>query len=308
MTVLIVLLIAITQHLINVDLLKYLAFTSGIFNKWCLSGVPKETAFPFIIEGMLCGKNIESPHYRNILAQSNLLHLLVVSGSHLIFLELIFKQVIPNRNSKFWQSLILLSLFAFCLMTLMQPPVFRAFIGLLLKKENQSLGNPIADHFIVLISGLLCLLIFPNWIHSWSMILSWLAALALANINTLRVSDSLLGQAWVSAFLFLPLTRMSSPHPVGILLGSFLLIPLGLTLLPICLAVCLLPWAIPLFDASMESLVQILSTVREFYPPGASSFQLQAVSWWDWFYVIALQMISYWIARNHRRHQVQKCH
>lgn len=131
----------------------------------CVALAPS-TEFHDLYAAIVCGANVQNASYRQIFANAGLIHILVVSGSHLIFLESMLSRLAPER----WMILIH-ALFTW--MVGLQAPVVRAFLNRLLPRW----GTPLQTQAIV---TLVCLSAFPSWSHSPSFLLSWMCGILLS--------------------------------------------------------------------------------------------------------------------------------
>lgn len=127
-----------------------------------------------IYSALFCASNSLSSEIKTLFQETGLYHLIVVSGSHLIFFENILQRIFRDR----WR-LHLLLLLMFCLACQAQPPLTRALLSLFLTQASRHYRLFWSHDLIICKSGLLCLLIFPEWVTSLSLLLSWLASLAL---------------------------------------------------------------------------------------------------------------------------------
>ncbi len=185
---------------------------------------------------LLCGENIQDENLKNLLTRTSLIHLFVVSGSHLLILESLLL---------FCRAPLLLRLLFFAFYTLMcslQAPLLRAFLALLLRVGTRWRDRHWPNDLLILMAGVLCLLLCPEWASSRSLVMSWLAALALCFASLAHKNNpdgSPLGKFLLPSFtvylLMLPtLWGFGNLHPLGILfnvllapLVVFLLMPLA---------------------------------------------------------------------------------
>ena len=182
---------------------------------------------------LLCGTPIESFSAKKVLQSTGLIHLFIISGSHVVFIFSLLEKV---RAPRPW---IYLLLFVLSLATGFQPPVVRAVLQFYLK--HYQLHHRLhwkSDTTIGVTTGF-CLLLFPNWWDSLSFHLSWMAALAFAIPLDRKVSfvKRIIFQQLFLFILLSPLllTFASAPLigiPINIFIGQILgplLIPLALT-------------------------------------------------------------------------------
>jgi len=148
-----------------------------IENNWLHRGCVAWTAhreLAPVYGGLFCGSNDIDGETKNLFLRTGLYHLLVVSGAHLILLERLLDRLLRER-----QRLKLAVFFLFALTCQLNPPILRALFGqgfrLLSKRQSLFLN----DETRLLLAGLWCLILFPQWLGSLSLLLSWAASLAL---------------------------------------------------------------------------------------------------------------------------------
>jgi|GEM_PF-1292254 ComEC/Rec2-related protein len=214
------------------ELLNNTTALSSKFQKKCNDILPTQQDISTPLASLICGEKITDQDLAQNLSESSLIHLFVISGSHLLLLdELLSILSFPL----FVRSWILLS---YTLVAGWQPPVVRALFGWGLRKfpTFQSLHLP--TDLVVLFTGLFTLALFPDWIESKSLLMSWCASLALTVPGTFKVRGSLnkilLMQICIFIFMIPCLWGFGSLHPLGLLFNlllgpavGFLLIPLG---------------------------------------------------------------------------------
>lgn len=131
--------------------------------------------------GFLCGTNLTNPQTQGILINSGLIHLIVVSGAHLQLLLSFIELLLPKKWQQgfFFHLLIIIFLIFYSLSTGFQPPIVRALFLWIFRRFSSIFQLHVNSNKASVISGVLCLLVFPEWIHSFSFFLSWLVAIAL---------------------------------------------------------------------------------------------------------------------------------
>lgn len=153
----------------SLSLLKNFAALSLSIHDFCLLKL-SNSEHAALNSALFCGKTPESLAMKRLYIESGLFHLLVVSGSHLSFLEKVLQRLLGARLSK-W--LVPPVLFAFALMSNWQPPVVRAFFESMSRLGRREPARHVFD------SWLWCLALHPSWILSSSLLLSVTARLAL---------------------------------------------------------------------------------------------------------------------------------
>lgn len=151
---------------------------SFFLHQFCLNQIPKTTISEPPLSALVCGKNFERLSDMQLYTSTGLIHLFVVSGSHLIIL-----QKILEKGLRFLQLnsvlILFVFLFIYCAMCTFNPPVLRSFIGLILSYALMQKHRYWPKHYILLLTGLFTLALNYNWISSLSLQMSWMAALAL---------------------------------------------------------------------------------------------------------------------------------
>ncbi|HEX4923650.1 MAG TPA: ComEC/Rec2 family competence protein [Bdellovibrionales bacterium] len=169
---------------------------------------------------------------------TGLIHLLVVSGTHLIFLSELLRRAGIQR---FEIHAAILS--GFVVMTGGQAPALRALAALILGALSRWLGLSWSHLDVTLASGMLLWALFPELITKLSFLLSWAAALSLS----LTGGGGLKRHIAMFAFLYPVLAPLAPPHPASIFFNWLFAPVVGSFLFPASLAATLVP---PLATAS----------------------------------------------------------
>lgn len=233
---------AIALFVLTLSLASFLpsisAEISRPFHKRCLNFEPllsfKDT--PVAVSSLVCGASLKdsvavSP-WRNL----GLIHLLVVSGGHLVILAWCLNRV----GTPIWVRIPVLILFT--LMNRLEPPVLRSLFGMLGSQKLRRLGWTPTES--VLVTTWLCLPFLNGPRDLSSLLMSFAASLALSwagrNAPTTPVLQILAVQTLIWWLLFPLLIPLSVAHPVASF-SNVLLAPLiGWTLIPLGFAA----WAI----------------------------------------------------------------
>jgi predicted membrane metal-binding protein len=227
------------------DLHNFSAQFTEVFHLECVRLAP-DSPWRELYEATVCGKNLREPEFLGYLKKFGLLHLIVVSGAHLLFLEKLVHSVGLRAKTFVYPLLIL-----FSLVTLLQPPITRALIAIFLGDLNvrfRLFWHPVQ---IIFFSGILCWLLFPSWIHSFSFLLSWSCSLILCLVSGYASWKKHLAIYFFMCFFLLPL---QTPHPLSILLNMFLAPVIGLCLFPASLLAFAIPSATSLVDPLWSAL------------------------------------------------------
>lgn len=274
-------------------LLNSIAPISKKLQSSCNSVINTEIVYPELIAAFVCGVDLSSPSRKLLWIQSGLYHLLVVSGSHLIFLtevltwfETRYKE---NHSSQSTLLFIIISssvLIFYCLMSGFQAPIARALALRFTSFLSQELRLAWPSHLQITAAGTLCLLLFPQWINSSSLLLSWLASLAISQAR------SAVGKSWLVYFFVLPcLWGWGQLHPLTVLFNIILAPPVSVMILLASVAgfAANLGQHILLVKISGELLLStqnLLKFATEICPRSDTTLQLHI--FWSWTALVIL--------------------
>lgn len=241
-------------------------------------------------EALVCGASLPASEFSLALQRTSLLHLAIVSGSHLVLLEVILLRLLPGRLKLTSVVFLLLTLYA--LFSGWQPPAVRALASVFIQAlsvRHKFFWTPLQTTWL---SGLLTASLFPSWIHSFSFLLSWGAALGLSLLPT---SPSSFAQSWkthsiVFITLFPLLLPLTPPHPLTVLCNWLVGPALGILLFPMSLACFALPFLTPWVDYVWLAVDQVLQIISPFVPE--IRWQSNTRPLFLWFYIFALQALG----------------
>ena len=258
--------LALPFSLLSLDELMRL---SAPVHEFCLSSL-SDTAHFTISSALVCGENLTDPRLHLLFIQAGLYHVVVVSGAHLVTIELVLRRVLPVR----FQTLIPIGLGFYCLMSGWQPPVVRAWFHSLLRL------NGAASRTALLGSWLLCLALHPQWIHSLSLQLSVLASLALVRRHKSPLLFCL--QIFI---LMLPLLMGWSPLHPGVVVAAFFLAPISVGLWSMTsLLEFVKPEGFDVWNGLLHFWEQVLAEVAHWQAP-LDRFSLETREW-AWAYLL----------------------
>jgi competence protein ComEC len=263
----------------------YLAQTADYTQFICLSTMSTPVDGLELLKAFLCGKPLNNGPLQDLWMQTGLYHLLVVSGGHLVLLEWALaaaenffrrRQILPKTLVSVISVLILLG---FTLMTGFQAPLVRALIARGLGFSSEYLRLNWTASQLVTISGMLCLVLSPAWLTSRSLLMSWLAALALTTAR------SALGKS-LAVFLFMIpcLWGWGQVHPLGILINLLVAEPVAILLTLATLTYFIFP---PLSEGLLAGIIKILQTMAELTPlSNRNSQALPLLTVWAFLIII----------------------
>ncbi len=222
---------------------------------FCREGVPATSAYEELHSGIVCGANLQHSDLKQLFQNTGLYHLLVVSGSHLGFIiwwlqkwrhsafVFIAKTRILDHTRLsivdfFWSLFSLSLVLLYALVTGLQAPVMRSLFEILVQTGARKLHVSMHAEWSLLLAGLLCLYLFPEWSDSLSLQLSWCASLALKTPfldKRPHWRSQLQAHTFIYLILYLPFSVYTQTNPSSILFNFFFGPVLGLVLFPMCL-------------------------------------------------------------------------
>lgn len=234
---------------------------STIFHEKCENMVPKNTAARVSLAALVCGTNMQASPLQKDLLRSSLIHAYVVSGSHLILLDQFFSIVGIPQILRF----LILLLYSFC--AGWQAPVVRALSSWLLNLLKARCRLSIPSDLSVAMAGMACLILFPGWWSSLSLILSWCAGLALSSVGLFRwrsvVAKVFFTQLIVFVFMSVPLWGWGNLHPLSVVFNLMLIPYISFVLLPLAVLTFFFHPLLFLFEHSEALFSWILSKGTE---------------------------------------------
>ncbi len=257
----------------------------------CLNSIPSATQFPEIMAALLCGQRL--PYHRILdLAPLGLIHLFVVSGAHLLFLENILRHI-PLKG-RFQNITVLTCLFAYTLISGAGLPILRAFIHRCLKIVRPFLGW--RSDQTVFVSILILALSHPDYIDSLSLYLSWTAALSIYHPFTIK---SELFRFLLIMLLLTPLLiHFGAPSPLSLPI-QFLFVPFfGLFIFPFTLLSYFIHPIIPLYDSTLDLLFKVLHSIP-LSPLEVDNYRMS----YPMIYCLSIQFIFHIISIKNKRNQ-----
>lgn len=204
-----------------------------------------ESRFRELYSALICGTQILNGEQRRTFIDTGLIHLLVVSGAHLHFLEA-WMQILSKRTR-------LAVLGAYCWLTSFGAPVVRAWARRCMGMVAHPLGfSTLQLEFVtVLALGVA----YPPVLQSRSFLMCWLCAIAIALPPLFPRAPNLS----VSLSCYLLLLPFCPSAPSTILVNVLVTPAVGGLLLPLCIATVFLPLLTPLTDALWSVLLDVLA-------------------------------------------------
>jgi hypothetical protein len=283
-------------------------------HRLCLASAPKGPWIEFY-QALICGAGLPPRSLTYSLQATGLLHIIVLSGSQFLLIELAAKWLsnrqtnpLPHRDEmSLWIRIFLLLFFtAYTAMTLGKASLMRFLIAWTLRwiaKANRLFWSQLQICFY---SGFLCLALVPAWIQSLSLLISWTAAMVFAATRGSRKEDG----KWKTKILqaggfYLSLIPLlfgwGLSSPIAILTQVFLAPMLALILFPLCVLSFLIPYFSALTDQVWKLMQFLLLPVGAWLPVFGNTTEKLSLPL-IWIYVLTLQAILLW--REHRLRRV----
>ncbi|MDG0816106.1 ComEC/Rec2 family competence protein [Bdellovibrio svalbardensis] len=243
------------------SLLKNTSEVAAIFHQKCVQTLPTESVNRKILSSLLCGENITDTELKDKLIKTSLIHIFVISGSHLILLD----ELLSILRIPVFVRFLFLSFYS--LAVGWQPPAVRALVALGARILFQRWSWKFPVDFAVLIAGCITLALFPEWWNSLSLVMSWCAALALCWVSVLKVRNKfsalLLSQLAIFLFMSAPLWGLGALHPLSLLYNLLLAPVVAFVLLPLAFFAVLIHPLLTVFDFVMKGFEAILKFAAE---------------------------------------------
>lgn len=266
-------------------LLKNTSALSQTYQQKCLKQVPENHPTATAIQALLCGEKITDSRLKENLSRTSLIHIFIVSGSHLILLDHFLSILKIPLFLRF------LSLGFYALAVGWQAPAVRALGALILRAGLRHWRIALPGDLLVLACGMLTLAIFPTWWQSLSFQMSWCAALALSAPSALGLSSRSWKGALLAHFLILfimaPLLwGWASLHPIGVLSNLLLAPVVALVLLPLSFAAVFHERLLQVFAEVMHFFESLLSVVAEPVAIPTAGMSSKSSTFWIWIFVL----------------------
>ena len=239
---------------------------------YCEKQIPN-SIYRELYQAIVCGTPIRSSFFRQIFINTGLIHILVVSGSHLLFLENFF--FLKKLRAQWKWGFILLP---FAFFVGFQAPVTRALVLRTLYFPAIKKKIKLTDLQSQAFATLLCLLIFPGWMDSLSFLLSWTCAILLTAPPISQWPNEFENsiKIFIGLFPFAGSIGMNSPISI---LTNWLMAPLiGGILFPSALLSVFFPPLTLYIDGIWALLIEVLRPIS-FAPPTYVPLPSLAQSW-----------------------------
>ena len=258
----------------------------------CIDQVPNAIATRATLSALVCGQNFENLSDTQLYSSTSLIHLFVVSGSHLLLIQKVmtYFSTFFLKNSRV--GILLTLLFIYAAMCLFNPPVTRSFVFIFFTLILNRKHHHWPKHYLLLIAGLFTLVLNYKWITSLSLQMSWLAALAMQIYSEKFKSLSLFFRQVIFYCLFIIcFMGLGFPQASTIVLCVILTPALEYVLFPIAILTVIFHPLEPLFAALLYGLNTFLTSF-EFYIR-SSYLEITTVSYLNWVVIFLCHFLLF---------------
>lgn len=292
--------IVLITHTIRFSVIDFLIGFCSEFHSTCVEAASEHVRSFESLQALVCGKNFSDPAQSNLLIASGLIHLFVVSASHLMILRKIIFYLLCNKFfalTKFLQVGTFSLLFLYCAVCKFNPPIVRSFAALIILAVFEKINLKWKTETLILVSGLICLILSPAWINSLSLQMSWIAALTLSVISYFFAKANSLFKNSIFYFQYLSTFNfIGIPNPASIGVSTLFTKFLEYVLFPLALLVFLFPFLGSVFDFLIVSLNMILSKLEltVIFRP----YDSEKMIFLNWVLIFALHLFLNYSARK----------
>lgn len=248
---------------------------------FCLNYI-RTRDLPQIYNGLVCGSRDIGHKAETLFISTGLYHLIVVSGSHLLFIDSFFKKL-PQKFRPV--SGVLLILYAW--MCLLNAPVWRALMTYFLVFASRRWFLFLRQDQLALASGLVSLIIFPQWVTSVSLQLSWMAALCMS-LNVSKPTKAFLCLLYMAPLL-------GWQNPLWAFNNILFIAAFEVFLFPFTAVSLVLPYsewvANHLWNFVLWTLTYLPTSL-----PKQKNFETVALAW-NWCFIFFAQLLHFWIRK-----------
>ncbi len=280
------------QLCIRFSIVTELQSISLFLHHLCLSQVPPAPLSQATLSALVCGKNFDRLSDTQIYTSTGLIHLFVVSGSHLILIQKLLNQISPLFFKKINYAVLLLVLLTYAAMCLFNPPVTRSFIFLFFSITLHRRHQYWPKHYVLLIAGLATLALNYQWMTSMSLQMSWLAALVLEIYAQKFSSTSFFVRQLIFYSLFIVCYMgLGFPQLSTIIVCVVLTPALEYILFPFAILTVMFHPFEPLFSGLLMALNTLLKSFEFYSRP--SFLEVPTVTYLNWLIIFICHFLLF---------------
>jgi hypothetical protein len=280
----------------------------------CLTWAQPDTPLRGLYQSLACGAPFDvNSEIDAVLRQSGIFHWFVVSGFHLLLVLKMYRSLSsmgPLRSLPPWTHPAVIGLVV--LFFGASAPLLRVVVGRVASHRLDRWDLHWPPSAEVATGGLLTLIFFPGLWLSYSLALSWLAALALtaARSSTLWSTDrffrsTLQPAAWVFLLMMPVFAGWSGTHPLSILVNASLGFFFAAVLFPLSCLAAFVPGVWTVADPIWFGVFKVLSvatTETSAWTVHGPPMNIAGL----WLYLFGLQWALLWFERLQRRPAVRR--
>jgi ComEC/Rec2-related protein len=286
MTFILILIISVS----DLDLFIGISDLTNTLHTQCLNITP-ETLYSNIYAALVCGEALDSSPLTQNLKNLGIYHVIIVSGSHLIFLSSMLEILFGRFSSKLRYAAFPI-LFIYSLATGFQPPVVRALVSILINAFQQQKKLFWNQNEVIFISLLTCFALVSPWKNSYSLLLSYVASVSLSLTSK---NNSITKHFLIYCLLFVFLLPMAAPSPLSFLSNLLLAPVIGVILFPLSFLAYLIPRFYLLVDPLWKIFLYLCSAAGAELQ-SLDKFPISLFTLW----ILAISMNFYGIFKDKR--------
>ncbi len=263
----------------------------------CINYSPQNMKAVKELNALVCGQDFQSLADSEIYIHSGLIHLFVVSGSHLVLIQrtlLKFEKKLQNslqHKLKLQTQLLTLlvhsALFVYIFICDLNPPIVRSYLFIVVLSFSKKYLLQINTQNALLIASLCGLILQPHWITSLSYQMSWIAGITLIYIDEIYNQSHLLMKNFLFYLHFyLTMLFLGLPQVVTVLISTTISPLLEYILFPLAFLVYIVSDLGPLFDVLITVLKFVLNQFE--LKPFFRDFNSYLVISLNWLLIFAL--------------------
>ena len=275
---------------IRFSILSELHFLAEPLHQVCLNLLPDNPKTQSVLQALVCGHNFESFETSHWYVSSGLIHLFVVSGSHLIIIYKVLYFIFKKLSVDTAQKYIFIILFFYAAVCLFNPPITRSLLGIFIFDILKTKVKYWPTDYVLFLVGLSTLILSPNLISSISLQMSWLAALGIeASHRYLNNKNRLIQQIPFYVFYTFSFSALGFPQMTVLIIALFFNPVLEFVLLPMACLVLAFPFLDPVFELMIECLNFTLSHFEMNISPVTTPFE-NSVSY-NWILIFLIHFL-----------------
>lgn len=248
---------ALILSLSEFDLFMSISDLTISLHTQCLKFTP-ESLYAEIYAALVCGKNLSSTPFAQDLKNLGIYHIIIVSGSHLVFLSVLIEKALFSLRFKKLKMFSIPILTIYALTTGAQPPVVRALVSLLVEEFQSRKKLFWNKNEVIFISLLICLALFDPWKTSYSLILSYAASVILSLTSK---KNTLVKNLWIYILILPFLLPLSAPSPLSFLSNMTLAPFIGTVLFPLSFLTFVVPYFYLIVDPIWKVFLLLCSII-----------------------------------------------